>query len=193
MILEILLDLRFWIFCYVIFYIFITSVYLSRRIREILFKNNSKYDVLKRKIVGIISVFMFLIPPFAIAIVPQPRFLFHLVIILIGGIIFIIAFTLNIAARRQIGCIPGLKKKERLITTGIYSIIRHPIYLANSLLVMGWSLLFLGTISIFFSVCYLLMYIPLIFMEERILIKEYGSSYLEYKQRTPYAFIPKLF
>ena len=193
MILEILLDLRFWIFCYIIFYIFIIIVYLSKRIREILFKTNSKYDVLKRKISGIISVFMFLIPPFAIAIVPQPRFLYNFVIILIGGILFIVGFALNIAARRHIGYIPGLKKKERLITTGIYSIIRHPIYLANSLFVMGWSLIFLGTISIFFSVCYMFMYIPLNFMEERILIKEYGKRYLEYKKRTPYAFIPKLF
>jgi len=30
-------------------------------------------------------------------------------------------------------------------------------------------------------------------MEERILIEEYGKGYLEYKQRTPYALIPKLF
>jgi protein-S-isoprenylcysteine O-methyltransferase Ste14 len=193
MILEILLDLRFWIFCYLIFYIFITIVYLSKKAREMLFNPNSEYDSLKRKIAGLISVFMFLIPPFAIAIVPQSRFLNHIVINMIGGTIFIIAFALNIAARRQIGYLPGLKIKGRLISTGIYSIIRHPIYLANSLLVIGWSILFLGIISVIFSVFYMLMYIPIIFMEEKILIKEYGTRYLEYKKRTTYAFIPKLF
>ena len=103
------------------------------------------------------------------------------------------AVVLNIAARRQVGYIPGLRKKERLITTGIYGVIRHPIYLANSLLVMGWSLLFCGIISVFFSIVYFLLYVLLIFMEERILIEEYGKGYLEYKQRTPYALIPKLF
>lgn len=193
MIFEILLDLRFWIVCYVIFYIFIICVYMSRRTRETLFKTYSKYDVLKRRIAGLISVFMFLIPPLAVAIVPQPRFSDHIVIIMIGGFMFIIAGTLNIAARRQIGYIPGLRKKERLITTGIYSIIRHPIYFANSLLVIGWSLLFFRNISVFFSICYLFMYIPLIIMEERILIDEYGKRYLEYKQQTPHAFIPKFF
>ena len=193
MIIDLVSDLRFWVVCYVMFYIFISSVYLSRRIREPLFQTNSKYDVLKRRIAGIISVIMFLIPPLAIAIVPQPRFLYHLVLILIGGIMFIMAVVLNIAARRQVGYIPGLRKKERLITTGIYGVIRHPIYLANSLLVMGWSLLFCGIISVFFSIVYFLLYVLLIFMEERILIEEYGKGYLEYKQRTPYALIPKLF
>lgn len=192
MFIELISDLRFWIVCYVIFYIFISTMYLSRRIRETLFQSNCKYDVLKRRIAGIISVIMFLFPPLVIALTPQPRFMYHLFFILIGGIMFIIAIALNISARRQIGYIPGLRKKERLITTGIYSIIRHPIYLANSLLVVGWSLLFYGVISVVFSIVYFLLYIPLIFMEERILIEEYGKSYLEYKKRTPYALIPKL-
>ena len=192
MVIELVLDLRFWVFCYVIFYIFISVVYLSKRIRETLFQSNSKYDVLKRRIAGIFSVIMFLFPPLVIALAPQPRFMHHLLLIPIGGIIFIIAIALNISARRQIGYTPGLRKKEKLITTGIYSIIRHPIYLANSLLVVSWSLLFYGVISVFFSIVYFLLYIPLIFMEERILIEEYGKGYLEYKKRTPYALIPKL-
>jgi protein-S-isoprenylcysteine O-methyltransferase Ste14 len=168
-------------------------MYFYKGLRETFFLSNDKYDNIKRRIAGIISVIMFLIPPLVISILPQNRLSYHNIFSLFGGIIFFIGLAINITARRKIGFIPGLKIKDQLISTGIYGVIRHPIYLANSLLVIGWSLLFAGTISLIFSFVYLLSYIPLIYFEERILLDEYGNEYIDYRKKTPYAIIPRLF
>ena len=78
-----------------------------------------------------------------------------------------------------------------LNATGMYSLVRHPIYLGNFLMWFGVSLLprcwwfTLITMLIFW-----LYYERIMFAEEGFLFEQFGEQYREWAARTP-AFIPK--
>ncbi len=108
------------------------------------------------------------------------------------GIFFIIV-GINFAKRaRQIYGIKSIDtNNSKLITHGIFRLIRHPIYSA-------WGIIFLGAAIISDSLISLI-YSPLIFIileinakieEKLILIPKYGKKYEEYKENTPNRIIP---
>lgn len=73
---------------------------------------------------------------------------------------------------------------QALVTRGIYSKIRHPIYVGSCFVYIGWITL---TQSLLISVIAVLMIIvQMIRMisEEKLLLKELGRTYLEYKRST---------
>ena len=78
-----------------------------------------------------------------------------------------------------------------LNATGMYSVVRHPIYLGNFLMWFGVSLLpwcwwfTLITVLIFW-----LYYERIMFAEEGFLLEQFGEQYREWAAKTP-AFIPK--
>jgi protein-S-isoprenylcysteine O-methyltransferase Ste14 len=79
---------------------------------------------------------------------------------------------------------------ESLNTTGIYSIVRHPLYLGNYLMWMGivvfsFNIYFIIIVSLFFWI----YYERIMFAEERFLEKKFGDVYLEWSKKVP-AFIP---
>jgi len=87
----------------------------------------------------------------------------------------------------------GEKKRsegtEKLITEGLYGIVRHPIYTFTLSAIALAPQMTLDRFWIFIlSVVYLLFGVP---VEEKKLVKEFGKPYLEYKTQVP-AVIPKL-
>ncbi|MEK6887448.1 MAG: isoprenylcysteine carboxylmethyltransferase family protein [Candidatus Aenigmatarchaeota archaeon] len=76
-------------------------------------------------------------------------------------------------------------KKSRLITSGIYSKIRHPIYYGRILFFIGLTLFFR---SVFGIVLIMILLVPLhiygIREEERELVKKFGNKYIKYKNKT---------
>lgn len=81
---------------------------------------------------------------------------------------------------------------EQLNQTGIYSIVRHPLYLGNFLM---WLAVVLITANLWFIVsfvlCYWLYYERIMFAEEGFLRSKFGKSYTDWASERP-AFIPKL-
>jgi protein-S-isoprenylcysteine O-methyltransferase Ste14 len=85
--------------------------------------------------------------------------------------------------------IDGIKKPKKLVTSGIYSKIRHPIYLSFNLICIGfimilldWLILFLyliGALGLYFQAIY----------EEKILIDYFKDDYIHYKLNTGRFFI----
>jgi protein-S-isoprenylcysteine O-methyltransferase Ste14 len=79
---------------------------------------------------------------------------------------------------------------NELNTTGIYSVIRHPLYLGNFLM---WIGIVFFTYNLYFviivSLGYWLYYERIMFAEERFLEKKFGESYLDWSLQAP-AFIP---
>ncbi len=79
---------------------------------------------------------------------------------------------------------------EQLNTSGIYSIIRHPLYLGNYLM---WIGIVFFTYNLYFvlivSLGYWLYYERIMFAEERFLEKKFGENYLNWSLEAP-AFIP---
>jgi protein-S-isoprenylcysteine O-methyltransferase Ste14 len=84
------------------------------------------------------------------------------------------------------------EKTTKLVTTGIYRFIRHPLY--SSLLFLAWGAFF-KDLSWFSSVMVCLSTLFLVLTaraDEAECIRYFGSEYLEYRKRTK-LFIPFLF
>jgi protein-S-isoprenylcysteine O-methyltransferase Ste14 len=72
-----------------------------------------------------------------------------------------------------------------LVTSGIYSKIRHPLYSGTVLIYLGIGLFLksiIGLISTIILLVPLVVYLSI--EEEKILLKKYGKKYLEYKKKT---------
>ncbi|MHA2236090.1 MAG: methyltransferase family protein, partial [Candidatus Thorarchaeota archaeon] len=80
---------------------------------------------------------------------------------------------------------------EQVISTGVYSKVRHPQYLGAIAAHIGASVLLSGYYSLLVTPLVILLNYILSWKEEKELIKEFGDAYLEYKQNVPMMF-PKL-
>jgi protein-S-isoprenylcysteine O-methyltransferase Ste14 len=79
---------------------------------------------------------------------------------------------------------------EQLNTVGIYSVLRHPLYVGNYFMWAG-IVVYTMNLSFFmiFSLAYWLYYERIMFAEERFLEKKFGETYLNWSLNVP-AFIP---
>lgn len=81
---------------------------------------------------------------------------------------------------------------ESLNTTGIYSMVRHPLYLGNYFMWIGIVLFtFNFSFVIIVTLAFWLYYERIMFAEERFLERKFGDAYMNWANNTP-AFIPCL-
>ncbi len=78
---------------------------------------------------------------------------------------------------------------EKIVTTGIYSTVRHPQHLGWFLVQVGFTFLLSGWYALLASPLILGLLYLLSRKEEAELIKEFGKEYVAYKRRVP-MFIP---
>ena len=81
---------------------------------------------------------------------------------------------------------------DALNTTGMYSIVRHPLYLGNFIIWFGLSAFFhLWWFSLVVILIFWLYYERIMFAEEEFLREKFGNSYIGWAAKTP-AIIPNL-
>ncbi len=79
---------------------------------------------------------------------------------------------------------------DELNTTGIYSLLRHPLYAGNFLMWLGIGLLSQNVwFMLAFIFIYWVYYERIMFSEEQFLRRKFGNDYLKWTEETP-AFIP---
>lgn len=80
---------------------------------------------------------------------------------------------------------------EKLNTTGVYSVLRHPLYLGNFLMWLG-VILYVGNASllIFMVAFFWIYYERIMFAEEAFIRRKFGDVFLSWAAETP-AFIPR--
>ena len=84
------------------------------------------------------------------------------------------------------------QKAETLNTTGMYSIVRHPLYLANFLMWFGVSMFArLWWFSLIVTLIFWLYYERIMFAEEMFLKSRFGDTFSRWAETTP-CFIPNL-
>jgi len=82
---------------------------------------------------------------------------------------------------------------EHFIRTGLYAVWRHPIYLFYTLVMIGIALVWGSGGMLFISIpAFILLETGYIIIEERILIRRFGNSYLNYRKITP-VIIPRFY
>lgn len=80
---------------------------------------------------------------------------------------------------------------EQLNTKGLYSIVRHPLYVGNFLTWLGLSIFTYNICFVMIMVlAFWLYYERIMFAEERFLERKYGEKYIDWSMRVP-AFVPK--
>lgn len=101
-------------------------------------------------------------------------------------------YTVGHSARNTSGRNTAQQVADEVNTTGIYSVVRHPLYVGNFFMWLGIAVL---TMNIWFILTFILIYWVyyerIMFAEEQYLRQKFGNAYLEWAGRTP-AFIPRL-
>ncbi len=160
-------------------------------------------------ILGLISGWGFFLFLFGIWFSPQPRFtipilqdqtllipiinfgipLVHL-IIFVPIIIAVLWFSFKGVSEVTLK-VAETHRAEKVITTGVYSVVRHPQYFGALLAHLGISILLSALYSLLLTP-FLVIYIYLIsWKEEKELINEFGKDYEDYKVNVP-MFIPRI-
>jgi protein-S-isoprenylcysteine O-methyltransferase Ste14 len=94
------------------------------------------------------------------------------------------------APRRTSGRNTEKQKAETLNMTGLYSVVRHPLYLGNFLIFLG-MVLFVQVVwfAILAVLSFWLYYERIMYAEEEFLREKFGGTFLNWAEKTP-AFLP---
>jgi len=106
-----------------------------------------------------------------------------------GSVLIIVGMIIRFIAIRSLGKFftvdLAIQDNHRLIMTGLYKYIRHPSYSGSLLSFLGFSLSLNNWLSfIIIMLPILVTFINRIYIEEKLLRKEFGSEYEEYSKRT---------
>ncbi|MBQ6821830.1 MAG: isoprenylcysteine carboxylmethyltransferase family protein [Bacteroidales bacterium] len=82
-----------------------------------------------------------------------------------------------------------VQEDQKVIDTGLYGIVRHPMYMATTVLFLTMPLVLASPISFFIMLGYLLVIAKRIRNEEKVL-EEGLEGYSEYKKKVKYRIIP---
>jgi protein-S-isoprenylcysteine O-methyltransferase Ste14 len=95
------------------------------------------------------------------------------------------AFLLFVAARIELGRAFSVQAKATtLVTTGVYSRIRNPIYFFGAILILGFIIWLGRPWLLLIFVVIIPLQVVRIRKEERVLTGKFGAAYLDYKQKT---------
>lgn len=154
---------------------------------------NAKEKQTEQKIVVALSGLMFIVG----FIVSGLNYRFNWIqlpntVVIVASIIFLISYIMyaevlreNIYLSRTI----EVQKNQKVIDTGLYGIVRHPMYTATILLFLSIPLVLGSIISFIVFLIYPFIIAKRIKNEEQVLEKEL-KGYKEYKNKVKYKMIP---
>ena len=73
----------------------------------------------------------------------------------------------------------------KLVATGIYRLIRHPIYLSIVYVVIGFALISQHPVSLFFGLTLTLICYYFMIEEEKLTTEKFGKDYIQYMAKVP--------
>ena len=184
-----------WLFMGLLFIpMFIAGIVMMINNPELLKKRlNNKEKENEQKIVIALSGLMFLAGFIVAGLnyryswILLPRF-----VIIIGSVLFIVAYILYAEVLREntyLSRTIEVQENQKVIDTGLYGIVRHPMYAVTIILFLTMPLI-LGSIQSFI----IFLFYPIIISkriknEEQVLEKDL-KGYSEYKKKVKYKLIP---
>lgn len=184
-----------WLLIIVLFLpMFIAGLVMMRKNPELLRKRlNVKEEQAEQKTVILLSAIMFLsafiaaglnfrygwiVLPFWISCAATAVFL-------LGYILYAEVLRENVWLSRTV----EVQEDQKVVDTGLYGVVRHPMYMATLLLFLSMPLILGSPISFII----MLMYIPIIakrIRNEEAVLEEGLEGYTEYKRKVKYKVIP---
>ncbi len=140
---------------------------------------------------GISAIILFEVPRFVIPTLPQPSLnLNPNLATILGGAIFAIGIAIMLISFVQL--MKAKKEGWKLRTTGIYGVVRHPMYLGDILWALGWSIVFNALYALALTPLWLFLRYSLAVLEEEKLIEKYDGEYIRYMQKVRWRVLPFL-
>ena len=99
----------------------------------------------------------------------------------IGLVIFILALVMSLMTTISFATTPV----DKPVTSGIYQISRHPIYLSGFLLNLSIGIACASWVVLLCAILWIVLWHMVVPTEERFLAEKYGDAYREYMNRTP--------
>ena len=154
---------------------------------------NAKEEQMEQKEVVLLSGVMFL----ASFILAGLNFRFSWLVspawvTIVGTVIFLLAYALYAEVLREneyLSRTIEVQEGQKVVDTGLYGIVRHPMYMATVLLFLSMPII-LGSIP---SFVVMLMYIPIIakrIRNEEKVLEDGLDGYKQYKERVKYRIMP---
>jgi protein-S-isoprenylcysteine O-methyltransferase Ste14 len=85
----------------------------------------------------------------------------------------------------------GVQQEHRLLTTGPYAVVRHPIYLGLIDFLIGSALFWNDATLLIVALLFIAYFTAQIRIEERIFARHFGEDWQQYRARTP-ALFPRI-
>jgi len=85
---------------------------------------------------------------------------------------------------RRFSGLVAIQPDHRLVTSGVYTLIRHPSYLGLLVNSLGWALAFRSGVGVLLTALTLLPLLARMRAEEALLRSEFGVEYDAYRART---------
>ena len=114
------------------------------------------------------------------------------IITIISSIVFLISYILYAEVLRENAFLSRtieVQKEQKVIDTGLYSIVRHPMYTITIFLFLSMPLILNSIISFIIFLIYPFIIIKRLNNEEKVLEKDL-KGYKEYKNKVKYKLIP---
>ena len=114
------------------------------------------------------------------------------IVIIISSIIFVLSYLLYAEVLREnvyLSRTIKVQKEQKVIDTGLYGIVRHPMYFSTVLLFLSMPLILGSVISFIIFLVYPFIIAKRIKNEEEVLEKNL-KGYKEYKNKVKYKLIP---
>lgn len=110
------------------------------------------------------------------------------IVFLAGFVLYFVVISQNKYLSRTI----EVSKEQKVVDTGLYSVVRHPMYLSTILMFMSVPIMLGSAVSFVIFCAYPFIIAKRIKYEEMLLVKEL-CGYEEYRQRVKYKLIPKIY
>ncbi len=113
-------------------------------------------------------------------------------VVWVAAALFLVCYVLYAEVLREntyLSRIIEVQEHQKVVDTGLYGMVRHPMYMATTLLFLMMPLM-LGSLFSFFI---MLLYLPLIvkrIRNEEAVLEEGLEGYSKYKQRVKYRILP---
>ena len=113
-------------------------------------------------------------------------------LVILSSVVFLSSYLIYAEVMRENAYLSRtveVQKNQRVIDTGLYGVVRHPMYFATVLMFLSIPLILGSFLSLVFLLPYPFVIVVRIKNEEEVLERELGG-YSEYKKRVRYRLIP---
>ncbi len=182
--------------CILFIPMFIAGLIMMKKSPGLLQKRlNAKEEESEQKTVILLSGLMFLVA----FIVAGLNFRFRWIVLpdwvsSAAAVLFLLAYALYAEVLREneyLSRTIEVQENQKVIDTGLYGVVRHPMYMSTLLLFLSMPLVLGSVISFVITLAYVPIIAKRIRNEEQVL-EEGLDGYKEYKERVRYKVIPKV-